>query len=87
MLSSNTPMVAIRKDDMRQLAIDNSRDTKNDVSRIAGLLSKNITQALYSTNHSSLQEVINRVEEKRRRRNSSNVFKTAAKDLTKRADE
>ena len=63
---------------MRQLAIDNPRDTGSNPERMVGLLSKNVAAALYATNHSSLQEVIDRVEEKRRRRNSSSVFKTAA---------
>ena len=78
-MASNTPLTQIRKDDMRQLAIDNPRDTKLDPERTVSLISKNVTNALYAANHSSLQEVIDRVEEKRRRRNSS-VFTTAAKD-------
>ena len=86
-LPSNTPLIQIRKDDIHQLAIDNPRETKLQKERIVSLLSKNVTMALYGTNHSSLQEIIDRVEEKRRRRHSTNVFKTAASELTKRAEE
>ena len=79
MLASNTPLISIRHEDVRQLVIDNPRDTKLEKNKLADLLSNNVTEALFSANHSSLNEVVQRVDEKRRRRQShSSIFKTAA---------
>ena len=53
---------------MRQLAIENPRDTDTDPSKCVDLLSRNVTAALFGTNHSSMADVINRVERKKQRR-------------------
>ena len=66
---------------MRQLAIDNPADCKVSPERMADLLSRNVTNAIFGTNHSSMHEVIARVEEKRRRGASAlSLFNKTAED-------
>ena len=55
---------------MRQLAIENPRDTDADPNKCVDLLSRNVTAALFGTNHSSMNDVIDRVERKKQRRES-----------------
>ena len=55
-------------------------DTRGNLAKTAHLLSQNAAAAFYGVNHSSLNEVVHRVDEKRRRRASQLVFKTVAED-------
>ena len=80
-MKSNRPLVTIRKEDLAQIAIENPRETLLNKERTADLLARNVTAALFGPKHSSMVDIVNRIDQKRsRRRSDANVFKTTAID-------
>ena len=83
-MKSNRPLITIRKEDLAQIAIENPTDTNLSKQRTADLLSRNVAAALFGPTHSSMVDMVERVDRKRaserRQSEPATVFKKSAKE-------
>ena len=79
-LATKTQITAINQDDLDQLALKNRRATGFDKERLAGILAHDIAKASFGTQQLQVKEIMNKVELKRKRRESGSVFQKTAAD-------
>ena len=79
-LATKTQITAINQDDLDQLALKNRRATGFDKERLAGILAHDIAKASFGTQQLQVKEIMNKVELKRKSRESGSVFQKTAAD-------